>query len=191
MSRGREGGVAGAGDDGAGRGSNGGDIGHGAAGAIQVRLRRDDLVHAQWVMALDRPVLPFLVYTSIALVLLSLTGIWPAAGAFAPAALLPLAAYLAWVPASGRVLWRRVPGLDSPRTIRWGTEGYTVAGPTGRDRVAWTEVDMALQSRRLLIIRRRSGMADLIPLSREEGGAGGLVPALERAGTEVRQSRFL
>lgn len=164
--------------------------GAGRPGEVRVRLNRNDLVHAQWVMALDRPVLPFLVYTSIVLVLLSVTGVWPAAGAFAPAALLPLAAYLAWVPASGRLLWRRVPGLDSPRTIRWRAEGYTVEGPTGRDRVAWTDVDSALHSRRMLVIRRRSGMADLIPLS-EAGEALAMVPALERAGVEVRASRFL
>lgn len=157
-----------------------------------MRLSRDDLVHAQWVLALDRPVLPFLAYTSAGLILLSLTGIWSAAGAFVPAALLPLVIYLTWVPAAGRLLWRRVPGLDSPRTLRWDGAGYSVEGPTGKDRVAWSQVATAFRSRRILAIRRGSGALDLIPV--EQAGEDLLADfqgALVTAGVELRSSRYL
>jgi len=159
---------------------------------VTVRLSRNDLVHAQWVLALERPVLPFLAYTSVGLILLSLTGIWPAAGAFVPAALLPLVVYLTWVPAAGRLIWRRVPGLDSPRTLRWDEAGYSVEGPTGRDRIRWGQVEAAFRSRRILAIRRQSGALDLVPT--EQAGDDRLADmesALSSAGVELRTSRFL
>ena len=156
---------------------------------LEIQLQREHLVHYQWMVALQRPVLPFLAYTSVILVLAALTGIWPQAGAFAPAALFPLVAYLLWVPMSGRALWRRAPGLADRRVLVRDPGGYVVTGPSGSDRVPWGEVEDALLSSRLLALRRRNGAADLVPWSLP--GTEALLRAAEDAGVEVRRSAFL
>ena len=158
-------------------------------GSLEIRLPREHLVHYQWMVALERPVLPFLAYTSVILVLAALTGVWPQAGAFAPAALFPLVAYLVWVPMSAWALWRRVPGLAEPRVLGPDGAGYAVTGPGGTDRIPWNEVQDALVSGRLLALRRRSGAADLVP--RSIPGAEALLRAAEDAGVKVRTSSFL
>lgn len=157
--------------------------------SMEIQLRREHLVHYQWMVALQRPVLPFLAYTSVILVLAALTGIWPQAGAFAPAALFPLVAYLLWVPMSGRALWRRAPGLADRRVLTLDAAGSVVTGPSGTDRIPWDEVEDALLSSRLVVLRRRSGAADLVP--RSTPGTEALLHAIEAAGVEVRRSAFL
>lgn len=164
----------------------------GVAGTVDVpvTLTRGDLRHFQWALALSRPVLPFLIYTTTLLVLLSLTGLWAQAGAFVPAAMLPLLAMATWAEGVSGVAWRKHFRSDPRRRFRFASTGYVVAGPDGEDKVGWSDVEAVLTTRRLLILLRRNGQADILPL-RELEDTGGLGSALDRAAVPRRNVAFL
>ena len=87
--------------------------------AFTVRLSRKDFLYYTWVLALRRPLLPFLLYSFALLFLLGATGVWPAARVFSLAVFVPLLGYLLWVWVAAQTLWSRYPPLKEPHHYRF------------------------------------------------------------------------
>jgi len=131
--------------------------------AFTVRLSRDDFLYYTWVLALRRPVLPFLLYSFALLFLLGVTGVWPAARVFSLAVSVPLLGYLLWVWVAALTLWARHPALKEARRYRFGARSYLLDAGTREVSVAYSDLTRVLTSRRALYLLRRDGSADILP----------------------------
>lgn len=131
--------------------------------AFTVRLARKDFLYYTWVLALRRPLLPFLMYSFALLFLLGATGVWPAARIFSLAVFVPLLGYLLWVWLAALLLWARHPALQEPRHYRFKARSYLLDAGTGEVSVAYGDVMQVLTSRRALYLLRRDGSADILP----------------------------
>lgn len=131
--------------------------------AFTVRLARKDFLYYTWVLALRRPLLPFLMYSFALLFLLGATGVWPAARVFSLAVFVPLLGYLLWVWLAAQSLWARHPALQEPRHYRFKARSYLLDAGTGEVPVAYGDVTQVLTSRRALYLLRRDGSADILP----------------------------
>ena len=130
--------------------------------AFSVQLTQTDFFYYTWVLALKRPVLPFLLYSFVFLFLLGLTGLWPAARVFSLAVFVPLLGYLFWVWSSATTLWARFPALREARRYRFTAESYRVEADSGSTKVSYGDIQ-ALSSRRALYLIRSDGSADILP----------------------------
>lgn len=131
--------------------------------AVDVTLTRGEFLAFNWALALERPLLPFLLYTFVLAALAGLLGVWPAGRVFAAAALLPALAYALWVWASARALWTRNPGLAGPRRLVFKERSYLVEEAGTAHRVRYDEVARVLETRAALYLLRAAGGADLVP----------------------------
>ncbi len=154
--------------------------------AFDVQLERRDFLYYTWVLALKRPVLPFLLYSFIFLFLLGITGVWPAARVFSLAVFAPLLGYLFWVWSSAVTLWARFPALRETRHYRFTAELYRLETAQGEAEVSYEDVE-ALGSRRAFYLIRRDGSADILP---RDALPEGLEALLEEK-FEVERSSFL
>ena len=155
--------------------------------AFTVQLSRKDFMYYTWVLALRRPVLPFMIYSFIFLFLLGVTGVWPTARVFSLAVFVPLVGYLLWVWVAARTLWSRHPALKEPRHYHFKTRSYLLDTGTGKVPVAYEDVTQVLSSRRALYLLRRDGSADILP---RDSLSEGLEPFLNEKLT-VERSSFL
>lgn len=128
-----------------------------------VQLARSDFLYYTWVLALRRPVLPFLLYSFALLFLLGVTGVWPTARVFSLAVSVPLLGYLLWVWVAVRTLWARHPALKEPRQYRFEARSYLLDAGNGKVPVAYGDLVQILSSRRALYLLRRDGSADILP----------------------------
>ena len=155
--------------------------------AVTVRLARGNFLYYTWVLALRRPVLPFLLYSFALLFLLGVTGAWPAARVFSLAVFVPLLGYLLWVWVAAHLLWARHPALKEPRRYRFGAHSYQLDAGAHRVSVAYSDLTRVLGSRRALYLLRRDGSADILPRTElPEGLEDFLAQRLE-----VERSSFL
>ena len=130
--------------------------------AFDVQLERRDFLYYTWVLALKRPVLPFLLYSFIFLFLLGITGVWPTARVFSLAVFAPLLGYLFWVWISAGTLWARFPALREVRHYHFTAEAYRLETPQGEAEISYEDVEV-LSSRRALYLIRGDGSADILP----------------------------
>ena len=154
---------------------------------FSVQLSRQDFFYYTWTVALQRPVLPFLLYSFIFLFLLGVTGLWPAARVFSLAVFAPLLGYLLWVWTSAQTLWRRYPALREPRRYRFTAAAYLLDAGKTKVEVNYGDVRQALSSRRAFYLVRSDGSADILP---RNALPKGLEPLLEEKLT-VERSSFL
>ncbi len=131
--------------------------------AFTVQLSRKDFFYYTWVLALRRPVLPFMIYSFIFLFLIGMTGVWPAARVFSLAVFVPLLGYLLWVWVAAQTLWARHPALKSPRHYHFKAKSYLLGTGAGKVPIAYKDVTQVLSSRRALYLLRRDGSADILP----------------------------
>ena len=155
--------------------------------AFTVQLARKDFFYYTWVLALKRPVLPFMMYSFIFLFLLGVTGVWPTARVFSLAVFVPLLGYLLWVWVAAQTLWARYPLLKSPRHYHFKAKSYLLDTGSGKVPIAYKDVRQVLSSRRALYLLRWDGSADILPC---EGLPEGLAPFLNERFT-VEPSSFL
>ena len=156
---------------------------------VQVQLRRGDFMYYTWVSAFERPMLPFFVYTFTALVLVSVTGLWPVGRLYALAVLIPLLGYLLFVWQSARGAWRRFPMIGEPKTYIFKERSYLLEESGKKTPVPYDEVT-TLTSRRGVYLLRPSGSADILPKESVEDVEGLLRFLKEKTG-EARTSNFL
>jgi len=156
--------------------------------AVTVRLSRKDFLYYTWALALERPVLLFLLYSFVLLFLLAVTGVWPAARVFSLAVLLPLSGHLLWVRVAAQLLWARHPALQEPRHYTFKAQSYLVSSSPGSEvPVPYCEVAQLLSSRRALYLLRRDGSADILPRSELPEG----IETFLAEKIMVKRSRFL
>ncbi len=157
--------------------------------SISVTLERGDFMYYTWTSALERPILPFFIYTFTALVLVSLTGLWPTGSLYAFAAMIPLVGYTLFVWLSAWLTWRRFPMIREPKRYVFKEKSYLLEEGGKKTPVAYDEVDV-LTSRRGIYLLRRTGSADLLP-KRSIEDVEGLLEFLEKKTGEARTSNFL
>ena len=157
--------------------------------AVSVTLERRDFMYYTWTLALERPVLPFFIYTFTALVLVSIVGIWPTGSLYAFAVMIPLVGYTLFVWLSAWLTWRRFPMIREPKRYIFKEESYLLEEGGKKTPVAYDEVDV-LTSRRGIYLLRRTGGTDLLP-KRSVGDVAGLLAFLEQKAGEGRTSNFL
>ena len=131
--------------------------------AFRVQLSRQDFFYYTWVLALRRPVLPFLLYSFAFLFLLGVTGVWLSARVFSLAVLVPLLGYLLWVWVSAQTLWTRYPTLKEPRRYSFKARSYLLDTVHGKVKIPYGDVAQALSSRRAVYLVRQDGSADILP----------------------------
>ena len=139
-----------------------------------------------WVLALKRPVLPFLLYSFAFLFLLGITGLWPTARVFSLAVFAPLLGYIVWVWISATSLWVRFPALRETRHYHFQAGSYLLKTDSGEAKVSYQDVQV-LSSRRAFYLIRKDGSADILP---REALPEGLEAFLEGK-LEVERSSFL
>lgn len=154
--------------------------------AFSVQLERRDFLYYTWVLALKRPVLPFLLYSFVFLFLLGITGVWPTARVFSLAVFVPLLGYLFWVWSSATTLWARFPALREARHYHFKAAAYLLATGQGEVKVGYKDVQ-ALSSRRAFYLIREDGSADILPRDALPEG----LEAFLAAEFEVERSSFL
>ena len=120
-------------------------------------------MYYNWVMALERPILPFFIYTFTALTILSLLNIWAPARVYAFIVLLPMLGYMLWVWLSATNLWRNYPELAGPRSYIFKEKSYLVEEANKKTPVAYADIARIVESRQALYIMRVSGSADILP----------------------------
>jgi hypothetical protein len=130
---------------------------------IEVRLERSEFMYFNWTLALERPVFTFLMYTFILLTLAGMVGVWPAAGLYALAALVPLLGYTLLVWLTAKRLWHHVPGIRQPRRYLFKENTYLVEEEGAINPVAYGTLERVLESRNGFYLMRRDGRADLLP----------------------------
>jgi hypothetical protein len=158
---------------------------------LDFELGRRDFMLFNWAQALERPVLPFFVYTFTLLALASMIGIWPAGRVYAFAVLVPLLGYLLWIRVSEGVLWRNFPQLRERRRVVFGDLGFEVDLATERYRVEYHELDSVLESRGGIYLLRKDGGAEIVP-KRALRGSEAIRELLEpRLGGQWRRSSYL
>lgn len=142
-----------------------------------------------WALALERPVLPFFIYTFTALVLVSVVGLWPTGSLYALAVLVPLLGYTLFVWLSAWGTWRRFPMIREPKRYIFKERSYLLEEGGKKTPVAYKDVSL-LTSRRGLYLVRRAGGADLLP--RESlNDVEEFLAFLEGKVSEVKRSNFL
>lgn len=142
-----------------------------------------------WTLALERPILPFFIYTFTALFLVSITGLWPAGRLYAFTVLIPLLGYTLFVWLSARGTWRRFPMIREPKRYVFKERSYLLEEGGKKTPVAYDEVNV-LTSRRAVYLLRQAGGADLLP-RRSVEDVEGFLEFLEEKTGEVRSSNFL
>ena len=157
--------------------------------AVDVTLTRGDFMYYNWVLAFERPLLPFFIYTFTALVLVSVTGLWPTGSLYALAVLIPLLGYTLFIWLSAWVTWRRFPMIREPKRYIFKEKSYLLEEGGKKTPVAFDEVEV-LTSRRGIYLLRRTGSADLLPKRSVEDTERVLGFLEEKAG-EGRVSSFL
>lgn len=130
--------------------------------AFDVQLERRDFLYYTWVLALKRPVLPFLLYSFAFLFLLGITGVWPTARVFSLAVFAPLLGYIVWVWISAGTLWARFPALREARYYHFKAASYLLETAQGKAKVSYKDIE-ALSSRRAFYLIRGDGSADILP----------------------------
>jgi hypothetical protein len=155
---------------------------------VEVTLTQGDFMTYNWVLALERPVLPFFIYSFTLLFLAGLLGLWPAARVFALAVLVPMLGYLLWVFLSARALWARYPHLRVPRTYVFEEDAYLVKAGAHTAAVPYARLRRALASRGALYLLREDGSADILPRRALPEGLEAFI--VQRVG-EPRRSSFL
>ena len=146
-------------------------------------------MYYNWTLAFERPILPFFIYTFTALVLVSITGLWPVGRLYALAVLIPLLGYLLFIWMGARGVWRRYPAIKEPKRYIFKEKSYLVEEEGKKTPVAYGEVNV-LTSRRGVYLLRRTGGADLLP-KRSVEDAEGFLKFLEQKTGEARGSSFL
>ena len=154
-----------------------------------VTLERGDFMYYTWTLAFERPILPFFIYTFTALVLVSVTGLWPTGSLYALAVLIPLLGYTLFIWLSAWVTWRRFPMIREPKRYIFKEKSYLLEEGGKKTPVVYEEVEV-LTSRRGVYLLRRTGSADLLP-KRSIEDAAGLLAFLELKTGEGRTSSFL
>ena len=156
---------------------------------VTATLERRDFMYYNWTLALERPVLPFFIYTFTLLVLASLLGLWPGARAYAFIVLVPMLghALLVWLNARG--LWSRLPELKTPRSYTFKEKSYLVIEGGKKTPVPYEGV-RAIESRRGFYLLRDGGAADLLP-KRDVPDEAALRGWLEAHVGQVKGSSFL
>lgn len=157
---------------------------------VQVRLSRGDFLYYNWTLALERPVLPFFLYSFGFFFLTSLLGLWPQGRLYAFAVLVPMLGYALFVWLSSLALWRRFPQLRNPRSYAFGPEHYLVETEAATLSIPYTDLARVLESRAAFYLVRRDGSADVLP-KRALADEASLRRLLERQLGEVRRSSFL
>ena len=157
--------------------------------AVSVTLKRGDFMYYTWTLALERPILPFFIYTFTALVLVSITGLWPTGSLYAFAVMIPLVGYTLFVWLSAWLTWRRFPMIREPKRYVFKEKSYLLEEGGKKTPVAYEEINV-LTSRRGIYLLRRAGGADLLPKRsvEDEEKLSGL---LEQKTGERKTSNFL
>jgi len=155
---------------------------------VQVTLTRGEFMYYNWVLALERPVLPFFLYSFVLLSLASLTGLWPSGRAFALAVFVPMLAYALFVFLSARRLWASYPPLRAPRTYVFKEKSCLVKTEKKSVPVPYDALREVLASRRALYLLREDGTADILPKGALPEGFEAFIAG--KIG-EVRHSSFL
>ena len=119
-------------------------------------------MYYNWTLALERPILPFFIYTFTALVLASITGLWPAGRLYAFTVLIPLAGYTLFVWLSARGTWRRFPMIREPKRYVFKEKSYLLEEGGKKTPVAYGEVNV-LTSRHAIYLLRRTGALTSCP----------------------------
>lgn len=161
-----------------------------AIASVDVTISREDFGYYNWAMALERPILPFLMYTFILLAFASMLGVFPAGRAFAGAALIPMAGYLLWMRASISRLWRLYPQIRSPRSYAFKAQSLLIRTEKNNVPVSYDSIAKIMTSRRGIYILRKDQSADILPRRAIEDDAL-LLRFLESKVSEVRASNFL
>ena len=161
----------------------------GAPDPVQVTLQKGEYRYFNWVLAFERPILPFFLYTFVLVNLASLLGVWPDGRVFGLAILPPLLGYAIWVHTTAGRVWKAYPAIQRPRTYRFGEESYTVQGEE-REEIPWSRVDQALVSRRGVYLLRSDGSADILPKA-AAGDFEALVGWVQARVTRMKRSSFL
>lgn len=130
---------------------------------LTIALTPEEFYSYNWVLALERPIVQFFIYTVALLILASLFGLWPGAQLYALAAALPLAAYLLTVWLGARRLWRRYPEIAAERRYHFDDQGYHVSQGSRSQRLRYTELARVLESRSAIYLIRSGGGADILP----------------------------
>lgn len=128
-----------------------------------VTLTRADFETYNWVTALERPVLPFFMYTFVLLLLADLFRVWQDARLYAFAVIVPALGYMLFVQLSTLAVWRRYPELREPKRYTFEEKAYQLkqAGKTAT--VPYKEIARVLESRRAYYLVRNDGSADILP----------------------------
>ncbi len=141
-----------------------------------VTLTRTDLETYNWVLALERPVLPFFMYTFALLLLADLFRVWSDARLYAFAVLVPALGYLLFVKLSSLAVWRRYPELREPKRYTFKKDAYQLKQAGKTVSVPYADVARVLESRRAYYLVRMDGSADILPKGAiEEGVLEGLL----------------
>ena len=157
--------------------------------SVSVTLERGDFMYYTWTLALERPILPFFIYTFTALVLVSITGLWSTGSLYAFAVMIPLVGYTLFVWLSAWLTWRRFPMIREPKRYVFKEKSYLLEEGGKKTPIAYDEVDV-LTSRRGIYLLRRTGSADLLP-KRSVEDVERLLAFLEQKTGEARTSNFL
>ncbi len=135
----------------------------GVIAPFEVTIEHSDFMYYNWTLALERPVLPFLMYSFVLLAFSSLLGLWPEGRVFALATISPMLLYALWVVMSANGLWRRYPQLQRPRRYRFFEDGYAIDSEEEKTTVPYSDLARVLESRRAFYLVRKDGSADLLP----------------------------
>ncbi|MCB1032212.1 MAG: hypothetical protein KDD47_00060 [Acidobacteria bacterium] len=129
---------------------------------IRVTLSEGDFLYFNWVLGLERPILPFFLYGFIFFNLASLLGVWPAGRTFALAILVPAVGYSVWLTTSAKRLWRTLPQIRAPRSYRFREENLTVEVDS-EESILYGDLVQVLESRRGIYLNRPDGSHEILP----------------------------
>ncbi len=127
-------------------------------------------MYYNWVLALERPVLPFFMYTFALLLLADLFRVWSDARLYAFAVVVPALGYLLFVKLSSVAVWRRYPELREPKRYTFKENAFQVKQAGKTVMVPYKEVARVLESRRAYYLVRGDGSADILPKTAVEAG---------------------
>lgn len=130
---------------------------------VRTHLTRHDFMYYNWVLALERPILPFFMYTFVLLVMSSLLGVWPAGRLYAPAVLIPALGYTLFVWLSSRQLWRHVQQTLTPQTYIFKTKSYLNDDGKTKQAIPYQHIKQLLESRQAFYLVLQDGSASILP----------------------------
>ncbi|MEZ4629526.1 MAG: YcxB family protein [Deinococcales bacterium] len=162
---------------------------------IEVKLSRQDFFYYNWVMAFERPTLPFLIYTLTALALLSILGVFPWARSYALAAFVPLVGYFLWLWLSTQLLWQKfAEEFRQTRQYSFYEEAYrTKIGAKNFDN-PYAKLAKVIESRQAFYLFHENGQADILTkdaLLRAKESLETMREFLGGRGLEPQKSTFL